>query len=253
MKGYVFLNIDSFVVAWEVHCGILISTNETITNSVRPMSVFEASKFRKNHVMWYENELIIDEIRKQNHPSKISRLTGMYFLEDRESALRVTKDPRWEDKYFDEEFLSEVDLLPSGEITKVDTNWIFENNVMKKHIDKNNMEWIDKYWKGEPMPTQTPLWELIMEGSAVILNESLKTKSFEIIKNRQPKTLPLLEKSRIERQRGSQYGHIVSWVMPIEDAKKGKVVYIIKGVEKNQLYFCPDLMNESFNISVKSS
>lgn len=253
MTAYAFLNIEEFVVAWEVYCGVMISTNETITDSGRPMSVFEVGRFRNNDAVWYTNELIMDAVRLNNHPTKISRLTGMYFFEDRESAMRIIGDPRWRSRHFTEEFLTEVELHPTGQITRVDHNWIFEKQVLASPIDEDDMTWIDDYWEGNPVPNKLPHWELIVEGSAIILDESVKSRAFKIIKNRQPRTLVRLEKSKAKRQRGSQYGHIVAWVTPTEDVRKGKVVYIIKGVEKDISNLPPDLRNEFFDIALSDN
>jgi len=233
MKAYTFLDIEQFPIAWEVYCGELISTNATVTNSVRPMSVFEANRFRKKQGVWYNNELIIDDIRANNYPSKISRLTGMYFFEDKDSALKAAKDVRWGDRYYNANYLVEVELSPKGDVTKVDHDWIFEKKVPVNPIDKSQTDWIHKYWKGEAFNSSDPLWELIMEGTVKILDEKFKDRAFKVVEKKQPDTLAILELSRIGRDLEYQLGHIVSWVKPIPNStEKAQVVYIIKMEEK---------------------
>lgn len=275
MKAYSFLNINQFSIAWEVYCGRLISTNATLTNSIRPMSIFETNRFREKQGFWYNNELIMEDIRSKSFPSKISRLTGMYFFDNKESAMKAVKDERWGDRYYDENYLVEVELSPKGNITRVDHDWIFEKKVPINPINTSEIDWIHKYWNGQAVNPTDPLWELIMEGTAEILDDDFKKRAFNVIKNQQPETLALLELSRIARDLDFQLGHIVSWVKPIPDSNnKAQVVYIIKAEEQEKekllelvqnyekpmkldliknksLYNVPELSGESFEIPLK--
>lgn len=211
MNGYVFLNIEDFCVAWETYCGRLISVEESMSQGIIPMSSWMASLIKRNDVNWLHNEIIMENIRQLHFSSEISRLQGMYFFEDESTAIRASEE--WHDGRFNLNNLVEVEFSPDSTITKVDHNWIYDN--MRNTIDsanESNTEWIHKYWRGETTG-RSPLWELLVKGKAKVLGTELRSRAYETIRNRQPRTLGLLEISRVGWELGSHYGHIVAWLV----------------------------------------
>ena len=205
MNGYVFLNTDDFCVAWEAYCGRLISVEESSSQGRTPMSSWMASLIKKNDVIWLHNEMIMETIRQAHFPSQISRLRGMYFFEDKETAIRASEE--WHDGRFNLNNLAEVEFSPDSTITKVDHNWIYDN--MRNAIDPTNesdTEWIYKYWRGETTE-RSPLWELLVKGKAQsVVGTGLRNRAYEAIRNKQPRTLGLLEISRVGWELDSHFG-----------------------------------------------
>jgi len=211
MNGLVFLNINDFVVAWEVYCGRMISVDLSSSEGQTPLSSWIASVIKKKGINWLHNELIMESIRQEYFPSKISRLRGMYFFEDKKTAISASKE--WKDGHFNLDYLAEVEFLSESSTTKVDHNWIVEK--MNNRIDPDNRsdtEWIHKYWKGEKS-NRSPLWELLVKGRAVVLGSELRKKAYETIQSKQLGTLGLLEVSRVAWGFGSHLGHIAAWLV----------------------------------------
>ena len=210
MNKYVFLDIDDFAVAWEVYCGRLISVEESSVDGRIPMSSWMTSRVKKDR-NWLHNEMIMENIRRTYYPSQISRLRGMYFFEDKETAIRASLE--WNDGRFKPDRLAEVEFLSGSTITKVDHNWIFDNmNNVINPSNQSDMEWIHKYWQGKTVGRE-PLWELLVMGKAMILGTELRTKAYETIAQRQPKALGLLEISRIAWDLGYNFGHVATWLV----------------------------------------
>jgi|SRR5579883_3014365 len=208
MEGYVFLDIDNLAVAWETYCGRLVSVEESSSNGRIPMSSWFASRIQQDRT-WLRNEAIMEMTRRINYPSQISRLRGMYFFEDKRTAIRASLE--WNGRRFKLDRLAKVKFSSDSKITKVDHNWILDN--MENHIDHNNQpEWIHQYWQGKTTGRK-PFWELIVKGKAVILETELQKKAYETIRQKQPSTLRLLEISRIAWDMGYHFGHIAAWLV----------------------------------------
>jgi hypothetical protein len=74
--------------------------------------------------------------------------------------------------------------------------------------------WIPKYLQGEPC-NESPLWELLVDGRAFILGTRVRQLAYETVKWTWPRSLGLLELSRIAVELNSDLGLI--WPMLIRE------------------------------------
>src|SRR5450830_1124220 len=86
LKGYAFLNVNHPIVAWATYRGVLVSANAEYSPPNCPLSLMFAGMISTQNNVRLQNELLIENHRQLNSPTKISRLTGMYFFENEETA-----------------------------------------------------------------------------------------------------------------------------------------------------------------------
>jgi len=117
-QAFVFLDIDHPVVAWGTYRGVLVSANAEYHPPQCPVSMMFAGILlhQNNTRLW--NELIIEKHRQLHFPRCISRLAGMYFFEDVDTASRAY---RW-GGHFSPTFLAEVEIHSTSEIYRYDAN-----------------------------------------------------------------------------------------------------------------------------------
>lgn len=135
----------------------------------------------------YKKELEIEDIRCRLFPHNVSRLSGLYFFQDLKSARRAGQ--RW-DGNFREEHLSEIEITEQKVVSKYDSEWI------SQHMRSNGSSWISSYLAGLSMGA-APLWELLVEGRAIILSTRIRKLAYETVKRTWPNSLGLLELSRV--------------------------------------------------------
>ena len=81
-QAFAYLNVDHPVVAWAVYRGTLVSAaavDSAAADSARPVSMMFAGMIQHQANARFQNELLIDSIRRQRHADQVSRLAGMYF------------------------------------------------------------------------------------------------------------------------------------------------------------------------------
>lgn len=173
---FAFLDLDHPPVAWAVSRGMLISADLNDQKSSDGfVSFMQAGMIEHQDNVRVFNEFLIERMRPVTNPHAISRLRGMYFFPDEASALARVGDYEWP-PYFKPENLVELELTSPSNVTIVDSDWItYAPRRTDDRIDTDQLDWIGRYWKGEPR-SSNPVWEYIATGVAVVLDESVRRR-----------------------------------------------------------------------------
>lgn len=190
------------------------------TNKFRPLSYWPLGLLKDRQRTRLQKELKLEEIRRDFYPHQVSRLHGLYLWGDEASAVRGQQ--RWgtaAGTYFHPDYLVELSFTYSA-MSQVDTTWIDEC-LMHDSIpfDKDNVDWMHRYWKGEAYPNSDPLWEYIVKGRGVICGTVLRTKAYEVVRQHAPLSLGRLELGRIAVELGSDLYHIAPFIRRIDGTK----------------------------------
>lgn len=207
-QAFAFLDIDHPVVAWGAYRGVLVSANAEYQPPQCPVSMMFASIILQQNNARLRNELLIEKYRQIHFPRCYSRLRGMYFFEERSIAEHAYE---W-GGHFSPEYLAELELYPTSAIFRHDANWITHAPLDQEGRIESE-EWIPKYLSGEEYPGKTPVWELIVQGRAVICGTELRERAYQNILKRFPDAISILEVSRIAAHVGSDLGQASAWVM----------------------------------------
>lgn len=208
-EGFIYLDIEHPVVAWNTYRGVLMSREEIGARhghgavSLRLAGIFDSGDFQR-----LQSELAIDAIRVRDFPSAVSRLSGMFVFDEVESAL-AAEQAAW-GGHINSEYLTDVGLT-YGAATRVDANWITQMLDADANLVPGWEQLAAKYWRGEACGA-TPIWEFLVDGSATVWGTHIRNQAYEVIRSRYPQALGLLEESRIAALLGFSLGHISSWL-----------------------------------------
>lgn len=213
MIVFAFLNVDIPWIAWLVYRGEMVSPGAC---AERVLSIWHTRYLIKEaqsgqKIPNYKRELEIEDIRSRLFPLKVSRLFGLYFFQDLESARAAGQ--RW-DGNFRDEHLAEIEIIGKPVISKYDSEWI------SKHMRSKDSSWISSYFAEIPMGA-APLWELLVEGRAKILGTRIRKLAYETVKRKWPNSLGLLELSRVAALLDSDLGLI--WPLITIDGKRASL------------------------------
>lgn len=214
---YVALKLDDPAVAWEVYRGNMISCESIENKTFQPVSFWYVKYLRRCLLVTQTsiNETLLERVRENEYPEETSRLKGLYFFEDRDAAQDILAF--WG---MEKHTLIEAHYEHVTKVTRVDSKWI------SNHLPKvGDTEWMRKYWSGEPCDHE-PHWELLVKGKLVITDSIAIKKARETIERVWPKSLPLLELSRIAALMGSELGHCVPFIQKLSESTFG-LRYII--------------------------
>lgn len=207
-KAFAYLDIDHPVVAWGAYRGVLVSAHAEAHSLQAPVSMMFAGMIQHQNNARLHNELLIEDVRAQQFPDHVSRLTGMYFFTD-EVEANVAQS--W-GGHFRAENLVEVEVHPVRPYSKVDANWItYAEHDSTGRIDPTKRDWIVKYWAGEPFGAQ-PVWETIVDGRAVVLSTEARERSYAKLARAFPNSLDTLEIARLGAAVGSDLGQTAAWI-----------------------------------------
>lgn len=184
--------------------GVLVSADQVPQSNGSFVSFMLAGLIQSQLNWRLSNETIIEHIRNNDYSKSTSRLRGMYFFENRDLAQNAVNES-W-GGHFKLDNLVELELYPSGAVTRVDANWITHApRTVDNRLDMSDLSWIKKYWDGHPYCDQ-PTWELIANGEAIILTTSARVRAYEVAKREFPLSWEFIEMSRIATEVGSQAG-----------------------------------------------
>ena len=79
---------------------------------------------------------------------------------------------------FHQSILRNWSFYPTSAIFRHDANWITHAPIDKRGRIKSE-EWIPKYWSGKEYPGKIPVWELIVQGRAVICGTELRERAYQ--------------------------------------------------------------------------
>jgi len=200
MKTFAFLNVENPWIAWLVYRGEMVSPKASNT---RTLSVWHAyylidAAHSGQRTAYYRREMAIENVRSRLFPRKVSRLSGLYFFEDVESAKRAGQ--RW-DGNFREEHLAEIEIVGEPLVSRYDSEWITHC------MGSSDSSWMSSYLSGSQMD-ERPLWELLIVGRGFILGTRVRERAYDTVKRTWPKSLGLLELSRVAVELNSDLGLI---------------------------------------------
>jgi hypothetical protein len=141
-------------------------------------------------------------MRQRHFPGLVSRLTGFYAFPERSSALAA--EERWPVPAFRRELLAEIAINPSSRVSRYDAEWITE------HLGSPEIGWMHRYFRG--CATARPIWELLVDGRALVMGAELRERAYATIKETWPASLALLELARLGVALGSDLGAITAMV-----------------------------------------
>jgi hypothetical protein len=209
MKTFAFLNVDNPWIAWLVYRGEMVSAEAANAGG---LSVWHANYLidaanAGRRAQYYKTEMAVEIARSQSFPDNVSRLSGLYFFEDVKSAKRAGQ--RW-DGNFREEHLAEIELVSTPQISRYDSEWITHG------MGSKDQSWIPNYLSGVPMG-QNPLWELLVEGRGFVLGTRVRERAYETVQRTWPKSIGLLELSRVAVELNSDLGLICPFLSTDSD------------------------------------
>jgi hypothetical protein len=155
-----------------------------------------------------QNELQIEAARQARHSHHPSRLSAMYFFESKECSEAAQE---W-GGHFISKHLAAVDLHATNFLSRHDANWI-TYAPLDTQDRISSTEWIDLYWSGAPYPNKAPVWELLSNGRATILDTRVKKRAYKTVAQRDPMSVSLLEVARICAKTGSDLGQIKTFLV----------------------------------------
>lgn len=224
--AYIYLDIDHPAVAWGTYRGVLVSAHADASHAGCAISMMLAGMLANKSAARLQNELLIEYVRQTRHLDHPSRLSAMYFFENKKCAESAQE---W-GGHFISEHLTAVDLHATNLLSRHDANWITFAPLDAQDCI-TSADWIDSYWNGAPYPDKTPVWEILSHGRATILDTRVKKRAYKNVSERDPMSVALLEVARICAATGSDLGQIktflvannsgatIEWHMDMRDAE----------------------------------
>ncbi len=230
MRLYAFLDIEYPPVAWAVMRGTLVSANRVPCAGAGFISFMMAGMVYSQHGTRFSNEQVIELRRSLTYPQKVSRLRGMYFFESRELAARAIGDTNWP-SYFTSCNLVELRLDVCDSITRVDSDWITNapRDPETGLLDLQKIDWIESYWAGEPRSNK-PLWEIIVNGVAVVTDTSVRERAYDVVHDAFPKCWVVAEMARLAGEAGSDGGLVAPFLLK-EDGDAYMLAYWLRDAD----------------------
>lgn len=208
-EGFVYLNIDHPAVAWNAYRGVLFSRAYIATHhGPSLLSMREAVIQGDRDTRRYQTELALEELRVAEFPGAVSRLSGMFVFDEVHSALSAL-EAEWGGDYINPDYLTDVGVS-YRKATRMDANWISKMLDADASLKDGWEPMARAYWAGLPCEGARPIWELLIDGFAAVWDTRLRLQAHAIVKERYPKSLGLLEESRIAAILGYSFGN-ASW------------------------------------------
>lgn len=229
---YAYIDINNHMVAWETAIGRIASADlleqqNIFTVSLRQFSIFKNSVIHKQ-TNQLEKELQIEAKRILNFSDKVSRLRGVYFFKSRDHAEAVVG--RWNGKHFNSDFLSEVAFTQSN-YSEYDSEWITHC------FSSDRTDWIDNYLSGETYGTE-PLTEILVSGLGVVLNKDLRQRTYNLLENAYPDSVPVLQLSCLGFDKGlDDIGQTVPFLLKTKNTIKGMHIINMRPFENGSKLF----------------
>jgi hypothetical protein len=236
-EGFAYIDINNPMAAWNVVRSSFYSPSCLLkSEQAGALSFSMAELLRLENAARAAAEFKLDDYRKRNFPSAISRLTGIFIFDDIDSAARIWSSEAWS-AHFTSDFLTDVGVSADCS-SRVDAAWISkmrdENNILAEGWEVM----AEKYWSGEPA-SEEPIWERIIEGWVTVWGLDLKCRALAEIKRHWPKSLSLLEVAANSAAIGSRDGA----VLPYAILNNGllTVSYYLRMVDAHDPEFCERL------------
>lgn len=244
-QGFMYLDIENPLVAWNSYRGVLLSqelVQQGVSTELCPALSMTISKiFMDRNWDRYQFEMTLEIIRKAHFPDRTSRLTGMYVFDDLECAFSAARDEAWSG-HIDRKNLTEVGVSAASNTTRLDANWINWMLTTRQSGNQNWREGVRPYWEGVSCPHyRDSIWEVLVHGAVTIWGTEIRDHAYKVTKEYSPKSVALLELSRLAATLGSDLGHINA-LFTNNDGRPLISFYIDMRDATNQAYL--DKLNE---------
>ncbi|WP_172730128.1 hypothetical protein [Neorhizobium tomejilense] len=190
--GFVYLNIENPMVAWNTVKGWVASTGIVAGDerdafiSFNMAGLLSASGFGR-----LVTEIEIERVRRQYYPHQVSRLTGLFVFDDVDSVAQTWSEQSW-GGHFDTKYLTDVGVA-ANRYSRVDANWITRMMDQDANLVEGTLEMIHSYWGGVAAPYVEPVWECIVEGWVTVWGRQIKLGALAEIQKYWPSSVKLLE------------------------------------------------------------
>jgi hypothetical protein len=215
-RVFAFFDVSNPLVAWLVYRAEIVSALEAHETALsfwttRYLASIRAGGRKADR---YRTEVALDGVRLRGYPGAVSRLGGFYVFSDEESALRASR--AWGGG-FRRENLAELGLRPDARTSRYDSEWITH-----KLDPEGDLGWADAYFAGHQLGDE-PIWEIVVDGRALILGTDLRETAYETVKAAWPASLSLLELARVAVELDSDLGLITP--LQMDDRGRPRVRY----------------------------
>ncbi len=150
-----------------------------------------------------EDEFALEQRREAAYPSAVSRVAGFFAFADEASAVAALRD--WG---FEQHAVVEVGILAGSRVSEHDAQWI-----TTRIGEGGSRAWMDRYWAGDACPATRPVWELLVDGRAIVFGTEAREEVRDRVDQAWPKSLALLELARVAVELDSDLGLIVPMVL----------------------------------------
>lgn len=197
--AYVYINTEYLPVAWLVYRGTLNSCEITSANPGN-LSLFLMNVVQRGMHSTLRREGSLEGYRMKDYACHVSRLKCVYAWPTLEAAYRGADGIG----HFQRHNLVAIAPVDNDfRREEHDSIWIDDFDSLPANTAK-------RYWEGEL--TKSPLMECLLEGRFNILGTKVREKAYATIKRTAPKSLAMLELSRLAAVFGSDLGSSSPWI-----------------------------------------
>lgn len=227
MDLWAFVNVDDPLVAWLAYRGEVFSPEDP--RNPNALSMFAASRLSPTggRTMLWPREAALEDRRANTFSGNTSRLRGFYGFDSEAAAGRAAA--AWGLPSFTTTNLTRLRLSAESHWNRYDSEWITHD------LAGASTDWFDRYLSGAPRGTD-PLWEYVVEGSAAILNDSLRDRARRVALNEWPESDVFLELGRIAFLLGYPLGRISATIVPLSDGMQ-RVHHLLNMVDADNPAF----------------
>lgn len=172
---YALIDLTNPFTVWECAIGRMRSACDVPHNIA--VSSFLFKKIRaasEGSANWLKRELALEDIRSQEFPDKVSRLSGIFLFTDQALARPAARAWGMSDATTE---LSEVNFSAER------GNW--HDSCWIADIGSPVSDWGRKYWEGQPKGAN-PQWELIASGIGMVVTKSVRERCYLRASSRDP-------------------------------------------------------------------
>jgi hypothetical protein len=199
------LNIANPLVAWLTYRGEMVASAQAHERAMSfwlMQALGQESRAGYRHAR-LDDELHLDTLRRTEQPQAVSRLGGFYLFDDEVAAERAIHE--W-GRSFHRDALAEVGIVEGSRWSRHDAEWI------TRRLGSGDRSWMGPYLRGEPSG-DSPIWELVVDGRAIVFDTDLRKAAYDVVARTWPRSLALLELSRVAVDLGSDLGLILPMVL----------------------------------------
>jgi hypothetical protein len=227
--AFAIVRVRDPLVAWLAYRGEMVSAIQIGERFLSSWTAGYLSRYaRGDRGVRLRNEQQLEQQRVKDHPEAVPRLRGFFAFSDEPSAIRAKAS--WGSSFQDAEVV-ELSLRPEGRVSRHDSAWITAHLSLES---EGEATWMGDYLAGTPMSGE-PLWELVIDGRALILGKQVRETAYGTVKRKWPGSLPILELARLAVEVDSDLGLIAAHLTGVPPDRT--VAYYMNTVDANDPEF----------------